>query len=81
MKELLNDILSLNLVLKLKKYGFQLQITVSTDDYKYFTQQLLPRDNHLNYALEGCIRFCINETLKQKNDNSTDFTTKYIDQD
>lgn len=67
MKEILNDLISLNLVLKLQKYGFQLQVTVSTDDYKFFTQQFLPRDNHLDYALEGCIRFCIKHTLEQKN--------------
>ena len=71
MKELLNDLLSLNLVLKIQKYGFQLQITVSTDDYKFFTQQLLPRDNHMDYALEGCIRFCIKKTLKKKEDFKT----------
>lgn len=69
MKDILNDLMGLNLVLKLQKHGFQLQVTVSTDDYKFFTQQLLPRDNHMDYALEGCIRFCINNTLEKKNIN------------
>lgn len=68
MKDILNDLLSLNLVLKLQKYGFQLQVTVSTDDYKFFAQQLLPRDNHMDYALEGCIKFCMKECLKRKNE-------------
>ena len=68
MKEILQDLLALNLVLKLQKYGFQLQVTVSTDDYKYFTQQLLPRDDHMDYALEGCIRFCMNKTIEKRNE-------------
>jgi hypothetical protein len=67
MKDILNDLLGLNLVLKLQKYGFQLQVTVSTDDYKYFTQQLLPRDNHMDYALEGCIKFCMKHTIQKRN--------------
>jgi hypothetical protein len=67
MKDILNDLMSLNLVLKLEKMGCQLQITVSTDDYKFFSQQCLPRDDHMDYALEGCIRFCINKTLERKN--------------
>lgn len=69
MKDILNDLLGLNLVLKLQKYGFQLQVTVSTDDYKYFIQQLLPRDNHMNYALEGCIRFCMKNTIEKRNES------------
>lgn len=69
MKDILNTLLSLNLVLKIQKYGFQCQITVSTDDYKFFAQQLLPKDDHLDYALEGCIKFCIDKVLKDKNES------------
>lgn len=70
MKDVLNDLMGMNLILKLQKFGFQLQITVSTDDYKFFTQQFLPRDDHMDYALEGCIRFCIKKTIEQRELNT-----------
>lgn len=70
MKDILTSLLALNLVLKIQKYGFQCQITVSTDDYKFFAQQLLPKDDHLEYALEGCIKFCIDKCLERKKGES-----------
>lgn len=67
MKDILISLLALNLVLKIQKYGFQCQITVSTDDYKFFAQQFLPKDDHLEYTLEGCIKFCMDKCLERKN--------------
>ena len=66
MKDILKTLMGCNLILKIEKYGFQCRITVSTEDYKFFAQQFLPKDDHLDYALEGCIKFCIDKVLKDK---------------
>lgn len=62
MKEALIDLLLNNLTLTISRNLNQCVVSVS--GYGGSVEQYLPLDGHLDYALPGCIRYCI-EQIKQ----------------
>jgi hypothetical protein len=65
MKDLTRTIeqaLALGLTVKVNKEIGQVKIEVSKG--KVSVAQMIPFDDHINYAFAGCIEFCANELLK-----------------
>lgn len=73
MKEIILKIIQADSTLEIKRELWMCKITVKKDFkpktsnkyVEFICEQILPLDDHMDYALEGCIQYCLNNIMEQ----------------